>query len=147
MIRGYLDFKNKKNHELPVTTRRNTRPARLFPLKKDIFSSTRVSKKEESRAVKQTQKPEYDILGLVKKDKLFAVIQFIKDKKIKLVPEGSKINARTVIDKIEPDKIVLRENNVVREVKIFKFSDLKYQVDTEIKNKEKKGNRRDRASE
>jgi hypothetical protein len=118
-IKGYIKYKENKTvkapgislAELPVYNETSIKKTR------DIFSEYREKKKV---SFDRKEVIDYNILGVVKKNKLFAIVYFAKSKKIELFEQGSRIDANTVVDKIEVDKITLKKNGKKITYNVFK---------------------------
>jgi type II secretory pathway component PulC len=115
---GYDMIKKSKIKPAPLTVKT---PQLLsdFPGRKiDVFSKTRGVKAVPEK--KEPPKPlEFDIIGIVKLDKLYAVVEFKKTNKIKVFEEGKTIDGNILIEKIENDKVTILNNNQKKEIKLF----------------------------
>ena len=87
----------------------------------------------------------YRVLGVVKKDKLFLVVRFNSDNKIRLISEGMRINDTFRVKRVTPRQVVVADNSGGERIhNIFQFEALK-QVDLEkIKGKQEMKQRKER---
>lgn len=122
-VKGYIKYKETKLVNAPGIPEISLvkLPGKDVPkiTGRDIFAKQKEKKKEKG-SIKAKEIVNYKILGIVKKEKLFVIVFFTKDKKIKSFEQGSKIDSNTVIDKIELDKVILKKNGKKITYQLFK---------------------------
>lgn len=90
-----------------------------------------------------TKVENYLVLGVVKKDKLFVVVQFKSDNKIRLFAEGTAINGNSRVKRVTPRQVVISgPSGGERSHKIFRFEGVK-EIDVEKMKKKMKKKKRE----
>jgi type II secretory pathway component PulC len=121
-VKEYIKYKETKVIKAPVISgiSRVKLPGKdvpIIPTGKDIFSKPQ-KKKNVSTNAKEIV--DYKILGVVKREKLFAIVYFTKDKKKKSFYNGIKLDSNTLIYKIKLDKVILKKNGKKITYQLFK---------------------------
>lgn len=115
----------------------------FYPLDNEIitYNAFSANKRKGVKKVISSKigKENYSILGVVKKGKLYLVVQFEPGKKIKLVCRGERINKNDSVKKLGLNKVIIIDKmSKEREYKIFHFEDIKEIKDNDYNKKKKK---------
>jgi hypothetical protein len=125
----------------------NFSPDRNQPLRYQLFwfKEKRESEKAKTTAQKKQQINQYNnpnqyhVLGVIKKDKLFLVVRFVRDNKIKLYPQGSSIYEGNRIKSLTTRQAIIADENGAEQVhKIFQVEPTTIFEQRKVHEKKKK---------